>query len=314
MHIKTIKIASRQKEGGTEMIETQYFGIDIGGTSTKFAKVDSRGTIYEKGSFDTFRSMSREAFLGEIFRICDHAVSEGVQGIGVSSLGVIDSKSGRFLGAVQNLPALQGMNLKEELEARYPCLPVVILNDAKAVALGELWVGEGRGCSSLLCITLGTGIGGALVMNGKLVHGFHNRAGEIGYSDYISDKDFAERHYSTEAVMSKISKEMQEPVDGFKFFKKCYNKEPEYLAAFEEWMRGVARLIANLCLLVDPQKVLIGGGISSECELIIPTLTRLTDEMLPAEFRGQTVIAPAGNSYNAGILGAVAGLVLKESS
>ena len=291
----------------------EYFGIDIGGTSTKYAKVDSSGVIVEKGSFDTFRSMSREVFLKEIFNACDHAVSEGIQGIGISSLGVIDSESGCYLGGVHNLPALQGLNLKETLEDRYPGLPVVILNDAKAAALGELWVGEGRDCSSLLCITLGTGIGGALVVNGKLVHGFHNRAGEVGYSDYISESDFAEAHFSTEAVMTKISKKIKEPMDGFKFFKKCYNKEPEYLEALEEWMRGVARLIANLCLLVDPQKVLIGGGISSENKIIIPMLTRFTDEMMPAEFRGQTVIAPAGNSYNAGILGAVAGLILKDS-
>jgi len=295
------------------MKETKYLGIDIGGTSTKYARVDIQGTIGEKGSFDTFRGMSREAFLREIFGVCDKAVSEGVQGIGISSLGVIDNETGCYLGGVQNLPALQDLNLKEILEARYPGLPVVILNDAKAAALGELWVGEGRDCSSLFCITLGTGIGGALVVNGKLVHGFHNRAGEIGYSDYRSEKDFAEVHFSTEAVMTKISEKMQEPMDGFKFFKKCYNKEPEFLAALEEWMRGVARLIANLCLLIDPQKVLIGGGISSEYEILIPMLSRLTDEMLPAEFRGQTVIAPAGNSYNAGILGAVAGLILKDS-
>ncbi len=295
------------------MKRMEYFGIDIGGTSTKYAKVDIQGVIGERNSFDTFRSMSREAFLHEIFTVCDGVVSEGIQGIGISSLGVIDCESGCYLGGVQNLPALQGLNLKETLEARYPGLPVVILNDAKAAALGELWVGEGRDCSSLLCITLGTGIGGALVVNGKLVHGFHNRAGEIGFSNYRSENDFAEAHFSTEAVVAKISEKMQEPIDGFEFVKKCYNKESEYLAALEEWMRGLARLIANLCLLVDPQKVLIGGGISNENEILIPMLTRFTDEMLPVEFRGQTVIAPAGNSCNAGILGAVAGLILKDS-
>jgi len=291
----------------------EYLGIDIGGTSTKYARVNSSGAIGEKGSFDTYRSMSRDTFLREIFRVCDKAVSKGVYGIGISSLGVIDSKTGSYLGGLQNLPALNGLNLKVTLESRYPGLPVVILNDAKAAALGELWVGEGKGCSSLLCITLGTGIGGALVVNGKLVHGFHNRAGEVGYSNYISESDFAEAHFSTEAVMTKISEKTREPMDGFIFFKKCYNKEPEYLAALEDWMMGVARLIANLCLLVDPQKVLIGGGISSENEIIIPMLTQFTDEMMPAEFRGQTLIAPAGNSYNAGILGAVAGLILKDS-
>jgi glucokinase len=308
-----MQVVQPQKEGGAEMRDAEYLGIDIGGTSTKYARVDVRGGIGEKGSFETFRSMSRDVFLREIFQVCDAAASEGVQGIGISSLGVIDSESGRYLGALQNLPALQGLNLKTALEARYPGLPVVILNDAHAAAVGELWVGEGRDCSSLLCITLGTGIGGALVLNGKLVHGFHNRAGEIGYSDYQSDREFAETHFSTEAVMSKISEKIQEPMDGFKFFRRCYNRETEYLAALEGWMRGVARLIANLCLLVDPQKVLIGGGISGENELIIPLLTRLTDEMLPAEFRGQTVIAPAGNSCNAGILGAAAGLILKDS-
>ncbi len=295
------------------MKETEYFGIDIGGTSTKYARVSSSGAIGERGSFDTFRSMSREAFLEAIFHACDKAVSKGIHGIGISSLGVIDSESGSYLGGVQNLPSLQGLNLKKTLKCRYPGLPVVILNDAKAAALGELWVGEGKDCSSLLCITLGTGIGGALVVNGKLVHGFHNRAGEVGYSDYRSELNFAEAHFSTEAVMAKISKQTGEPMDGFKFFEKCYNKEPKYLAALDDWMRGVARLIANLCLLVDPQKVLIGGGISSENEIIIPLLTQFTDEMLPEDFRGQTVIAPASNSYNAGILGAVAGLILKDS-
>ena len=291
----------------------EYFGIDIGGTSTKYAKVDINGVIRKKGSFDTFRSMSRQAFLSEIFSACDGVVAEGIGGIGISSLGVIDHEKGCYLGGVQNLPALLGLNLKETLADRYPGLPIVILNDAKAAALGELWVGEGRDCSSLFCITLGTGIGGALVVNGKLVHGFHNRAGELGYSDYQSESDFAELHFSTEAVMAKMSRKIQEPMDGYKFFEKCYNEEPEYLAELEVWMRGVARLIANLCLLIDPQKVLIGGGISSEYEILIPMLTRYTDEMLPIEFRGQTVIAPAGNSYNAGILGAVAGLVLEGS-
>ena len=295
------------------MNETKYFGIDIGGTSTKYAAVNAKGVIGKRGSFNTFRSMSRQNFLDEIFQACNEAIRGGIQGIGISSLGVIDSQSGCYLGGVQNLPALQGLNLKETLESQYPGMPVFILNDAKAAALGELWVGAGKGCSSLLCITLGTGIGGALVVNGKLVHGFHNRAGEVGFSDYANDGDYIEAYFSTKAVMSKMSEKMKEPMDGFKFFEKCYNKENTYLETLEEWMRGVARLIANLCLLVDPQKVLIGGGVSNENEMIIPMLTRFTDQMLPEEFRGQTTIAPAGNTCDAGILGAVAGLILKDS-
>lgn len=288
----------------------KYFGIDIGGTSAKFARIDQNGKLTDIGSFATYRDMEQGDFLNKIYRLCDNAKKDGIKGIGISTLGVIDTIDEKYVGGVQNLPFLLGLSLKKRLESRYPGLPISVINDAWAVALAELWMGEGKKCDSFVCITLGTGIGGAIVIDGKLVKGFNNRSGEIGFSDYKSENDYFEKNYSTNSVMSKVSMKMKEKIDGLQFFNKCRAGEKAYLAELEIWMAGLAGFVSNCCLIIDPEKVILGGGVSAEHDFIIPILKRYLNAKLPPEFQDQVLIVPASNTNNAGIIGAVAEFVL----
>lgn len=295
------------------MKEKIYLGIDIGGTSVKYAYVTENGQIYDKKSFDTSFHMPEDEFIAKFLRICHEGVNQGISGIGISSLGVINRKTGAYLGGVQNLPFLKNINFKNLIHHYHPELLVSICNDGKAAALGELWIGEGVGCENFICVTLGTGIGGALVIEGKLIDGYHYRAGEIGYTDYQSDEEFFERYFSTEAVMANISKKMGiNEINGIEFFEYVRKGNVQYQQALNEWLKGISRLLANCVLLVDPEKIIIGGGISKESDIIIPIIEKHMNEMLPLEFRNQIIIACAKNANDAGIIGAVAGLLLNS--
>lgn len=283
-------------------------GIDVGGTSAKYALVDQDGKLCKRGSFETGRQMSGHDFFRSMLDVARRAMEHDIAGIGICSLGAVDTVTGRILGAAENLPFLEELNLKEGMQEAFPNTPVSISNDVHAVAKGEMWLGAAKECNSFFCLSLGTGLGGALVINGQLVEGAHCRAGEIGYIDYDNEEEYLEKRVSTKAVVDQAAVALGvSELDGFGFFEKVRAGNPICEGILKQWVGRLSRAIANLIITLDLELILIGGGVSSEKEILIPRIAAQVDGMLPLDFRGQTRIGAAKFRNDAGILGAVSG-------
>ena len=158
----------------------KYICLDIGGTAIKYGLADSRGRLFNKDSLpNVIAKDGVDAFLEQVLRLIgSYQKYFKIQGAAISMAGMINPRTGEVLHAAPHFPGLTGTNLVQ-LVARKLQLPCWVENDVNAAALGEYWLGNGRGAKSLFCITIGTGIGGAFVLDGKLWPGHSCTAGEV---------------------------------------------------------------------------------------------------------------------------------------
>jgi glucokinase len=158
-------------------------GLDLGGTNYRAASIDQEGNLLDKISGPTSSAAGREAILsaivGAIAALRDRRGRDDLAGIGVALPGFIDIEKGLIL-ASPNVPPFSGFHARDALRERLGA-PVILENDANAAAMGEKWMGAGRGVSDLLLLTLGTGIGGGIICGGQILHGFMGMAAELGH-------------------------------------------------------------------------------------------------------------------------------------
>lgn len=300
-----------------------WLGIDIGGTAVKIGVVDESGDILlsetRSVSFDGYKTpiMTTVSMLAEeILAKC----AEKPEGIGVSATGQIDVHTGTVIGVGAHFGNWLGSEIKEILEEKFH-LPVTVINDANAAALGEQCYGRAKGCENALVVTIGTGVGGGIIEGGRLVQGGRGIGGEIGH--YIIDFDGEpcpcgnrgcfERYASTGALVRKFSQNSEllsalgaaaDEVNGKVIFE--HLDIPEVFAAVDTWMDHIAFGITGLIHIFNPEIVLIGGGISKEEERFIePLREKILSKAMPRFAEGLKVeAAQLGN--NAGLLGACA--------
>ena len=157
----------------------KYVVIDIGGTSIKHALMTESGDILEKGSMKT-EGDNINLFIESIGKVVDsYKEKNEVFGLACSSPGAVDVKTG-FIGGGSAIPCIHGPNIRELLEKRCG-LEVSIENDANCAGLAEGWLGSAKGVENYACIVIGTGIGGCIVINGRILRGKHLHGGEFGY-------------------------------------------------------------------------------------------------------------------------------------
>lgn len=159
-------------------------GIDIGGTDIKGAVIDRAGKILTRGKRPTGAGTGFAAVLGAIkgviTDVLQHQDRARLAGIGVGVPGSVDTRAGIIKGGISNVPELNGARLADEIGKDFP-VPVLLDNDATNAAKGEFRFGAGKGCRNMLMITVGTGVGGGLILNGDVYHGASDYAGEIGH-------------------------------------------------------------------------------------------------------------------------------------
>ena len=164
----------------------QYFGIDIGGTAVKLGIVDETGRVLLKGeesvSFDGYQTpvLTTVRRAAKEFLTTNSIPVESLAGIGVSATGQIDSRKGIVAGTCGNFPNYIGSPIKAALEKDFG-LPVTVANDANCMTLGEVWVGAAQGCTDVIGVTLGTGVGGGILTGGHLLEGARGLGGELGH-------------------------------------------------------------------------------------------------------------------------------------
>ena len=251
----------------------QYLVFDWGGTEIKYALMDEEASILEQNRIPTVpRTASKEQFMEALDGIFDQ-YRDRISGVAISSPGILDSTLG-IIHAVGVFPYLNECRIREELEERWN-LPVSLENDGKAAALAELWRGSLKGLESGAVLTIGTGIGGGLVLDGKLRRGPDFFAGEFSeVCTNIYDPSNKENYWSmlgTKGLIQRFAEKYgTDPagLNGIAVFEKINAGEEKALEALNEYTDLLAMTVFNLNIVLNLQKISIGGGISRQPALI----------------------------------------------
>ena len=304
-------------------------GIDVGGTNVKLALVSPEGKIIYSNSIPTHAEMGYEYTVNNIKEAIRDLLKEtdsqpqDIQGIGFGFPGQVDYKSG-VVRLAPNIPGWVDVPIAQMIEEEFG-IPTRVDNDVRCAALGELNFGAGKGCENLICITVGTGIGSGLIVNGKLVRGASNAAGEIGHIKLqmhdgpicgCGDTGCMEAFASGPAIVAMA----EDYIKGGKStkFRELANPDITPRIVFEAAKQGdpVAKRIytimgeyigiglSSVINLLNPEKVIIGGGVAASGEFLMEPI-RETVKKRAMKIAGETVqIVPAELGNTAGVIGA----------
>ncbi|MHB8172860.1 MAG: ROK family protein [Nitrospirota bacterium] len=312
-------------------------GIDLGGTNLRFGLVREDEKIVSRRRTGTMAAEGVEIVLERltsgIHTLARKAESDGLEiaGIGIGVPGIISAREG-VVRISPNLPGWKDIPLRSHLKESFP-YPVYVENDANAYALGEYWFGAGKGAKSMVCITLGTGVGGGIILNGDIWRGADGMAGEVGHITVNPDgplcpcgnRGCLERYSSATAVMEMaVAAVAGSQKTALKSLAKKGLLTPEAIAnvakkgdrtamrIYSEAGKYLGIAVADLINLLNIECIVIGGGLSGAWELFIGPLkeeVRARAFKIPAERCG---IIRGRLKDDAGILGAV-GLALKTT-
>ena len=267
-------------------------GIDLGGTNMRVGLTDG-ATLVNSVIEPCPAKETEEVVINQLKRQIAQLMSADVTGIGVGVPSVVDCQQG-IVYNVANIPSWKEVRLKEILEKEFG-VPVAVNNDANAFALGVWKYGEGKGTKDMVGLTMGTGIGSGIIINGQLYNGVNTGAGEIGslpykdadYEFYCSSRFFSHLHGDT----------------GANFGKRAQAGDAEAIAVWNEFGQNVGELIKAVLFTYAPEAIIIGGGIASAFSLFeAPMRASLESFPYPANVAA-TRIMPS-TLPNAAILGA----------
>ena len=289
--------------------------IDIGGTAVKMGLVEG-GVITARTeasvSFDQYQTpiLTTVLKVAKDFMTAHHAT---VEGIGVAATGQVDDTAGVVIGTNGKIPGYEGTNFRAALEEAFS-VPVRVLNDANAAALGEWAYGAGQGCQNLLMVTLGTGVGGGIVADGRLLRGCRGIAGELGHFTLYQDgvpcpcgKRGCFESYAATTALVRLAEALtgESHLNGRIIFGRAAEGDAVMLSALNRWTEDIAAGLSGLIHIFNPERVLIGGGVSSQEALLMAPLREKVAAMLMPRFRESVTIARATLGNDAGMMGAV---------
>lgn len=240
--------------------------FDIGGSAVKFG-LWKEAALSGKGSFETPKSW--DAMKNEMKSVFDgFAKTDSVEGVAISSPGAVDSVAG-IIGGISAVPYIHRFPIKAEWENLFG-VPVSVENDSNCAALAEVWLGAAKDVQHALFIVIGSGIGGAVIVNRQLFKGKNLFGGEFGYM-LLDGENTLSRLGSPVQVAERYGKAMKMPdgvVDGKYLFEKAQEGEPMAVEFVEDMIDALARGIYNLSVSFNPDRVIIGGGVSVREDLI----------------------------------------------
>lgn len=290
-----------------------YIGaIDIGGTSIKTAISNEYGELKNPKAYPTEADKGGSHLMEKILMICEEMQAQGkLDGIAISSAGQVDAEKGTIIYATDTIPGYSGMNVCEQVSTKFN-VPAAMDNDVNCTALGEQWIGAAQDVNDFLTVSLGTGIGGALFINGSLYRGTTFSGGEIGHMILhpggkpctCMQAGCYERYASSAALSAAVQQQLGD-LELPAFFERIRSGNAEAIGIFERWIDDLTTGLASLVLILNPSVVVIGGGISAQGELLREAIqTSLETKLMPNHKKELTVVlAEKGNDAN--LLGAV---------
>ncbi|SEI83595.1 ROK family protein (putative glucokinase) [Bhargavaea ginsengi] len=286
--------------------------IDIGGTSIKYGVLGSSGELIHHDSVPTEAWRGGDAVVEKVCGISDGLRRRfDIEGIAISSAGQIDNRNGSVVFATDNIPGYTGTPVAERV-SRKTGLPVTVENDVNCTALGEHWKGAGRGVRNFVCMTIGTGIGGALFLDGQLFTGSAFSAGEIGHISLYRDgkpcncgnSGCYEQYASASALIALIRDAYEGEPDLEAFFDLVKEGEEVANEIFGRWVDDIATGLQSLVHSFNPECIIIGGGVSEQGEILRGAIEEsLRKKVMPNHRKSLEVrLAEQGNRAN--LLGA----------
>lgn len=284
----------------------KYLAMDIGGTFIKYAVMEADLSIQCENMVSTRKDP--KAFLAQVIDII-RGIQTPIQGIAICMGGFIDPATGENTDYSVG-KNFRTYNLKKELEA-VTGLPVLVENDSNSAVFGELVKGAGQGCSDLCMITFGTGIGGAVILNGSLYRGRNFKAGEVGFTKVgLMDGPLGIRAAAagaTHTLVKRVTEHLGKEINGSYVFEHLH--EPGIEEIYQDWLWRAAVVVGNMAVTLDVEKVLIGGGISENKRFIADLKAAVYRMYSPLE--EYTEIIPCEQGNMAGRIGALSLLLMQ---
>ncbi len=305
------------------MAKKLTLAIDVGGTNIKLALVDRRGKIKSKKVFPTYKHHKKGLIIDLLFYIENLLLElklkkNDLSGVGIGLPGIVDTSRG-LVHSLTNIAGFKNVPLKNILEKKL-LWPVFIDNDSNLMALGEYRFGAGQGSRNIVCLTLGTGVGGGLIINGKLYRGSYFSAGELGHIP-LSETGLRCNCggwgcLETYLGNTYLVKEAQDKIDNRRTVLSKVNLTPEKITlaakkgdklAIEIWEKAGERLgtaLVGIVNLLNPEKIIIGGGLAQAGRFLFNPI-RKTIKQRAMYFPAKKVkILKAQLGENAGLIGA----------
>jgi glucokinase len=271
-----------------------YIGVDIGGTSMVAARF-SESEMFDRAEVPTGADRPAGEIMQSLFQAIRRVMSEEVVGIGIGMPGFMDGETGEIL-LINNIPSFNGFSVKQTVEAEFK-LPVFQSNDANCFALGEAWFGAGKGIRNMVGVTLGTGLGGGIIINRKIHTGLAGGAGELGcfsfkggiVEDTCSAALFATKYKST----------------GVELYEQAKTGDKNALAAFDELGRNIGEMLNTVMYILAPEAFVIGGSVANGWEFLEKPIREEIDKF-PVEVISKRTKLIRAELENAGLYGAAA--------
>ncbi|MFC5471465.1 ROK family glucokinase [Cohnella suwonensis] len=316
------------------MSESLYVGVDLGGTAIKVGLCNSAGELIRTFEGPTQAADGTDAVLSNIASYVKELVPSGtpdweaVAGVGIGIAGFLNIPEG-IIDFSPNLP-FRDVPAKKIMEEKIG-KPVKINNDANVAALGEAWGGAGKGVANCVCYTLGTGVGGGIILNDRLIEGFSGMAGELGHMSIVADLEAIQCGCGKMGCLETVSsatgiirmakdavargdRTTLSLVEGELTAKDVFDAAK---TGDEAAQRIVARAafylgksMAAVAVVVNPQRFILGGGVSKAGEFLFAQIREVFDKLTPDSARKGVEIVAAELGNNAGVVGA-AGLFLR---
>jgi glucokinase len=287
-------------------------GVDLGGTNLRVAAIAAHGEILDRISTPVAYDLGAEHVIDNIVQVI-HKVRSGIasgelRGVGIGVPGFIDIDAGVVVGTA-NLPGFEGFPVRDAIQKQLGT-SIMLENDANAAALGEKWMGAGKDVQNLILLTLGTGIGGGIIIDGKILHGFLGMAGEFGHMTVFPDGNpcgcgncgCLEKHASATAIAA-MGRMMHFGRDttSAKVYDLALAGNERAIWVFEAMGRALGIAIASLINAFNFPLYLLSGGPLPAWDLFAPTMF---SEIKKRSF----TYARTGTRVEKGLLGADAGL------
>lgn len=288
-------------------------GVDLGGTNLRAAAVDETGQILARISAPVSYEAGPEEVICEIVRVIEDLRTRTevgkLRGVGIGVPGYVDLSAGVIMGSA-NLPGFSGFPVRDRIQERLGTR-ILLENDANAAALGESWIGAGKDVKDLILLTLGTGIGGGIVIDGKVLHGFRGMAGEFGHMTVFPDGNpcgcgnngCLEKHASASAIaalgrMMYFGREIKSAADVYAL---ALEGNERARRVFESMGRALGIALANLINVFNFPLYLLSGGPLPAWDLFSPSMF---EEVRKRSF----TFSRTGTRIEKALLGADAGL------
>jgi len=293
------------------------FAVDLGGTHLRAAAIDENGNIHHRtksSTPDTSRPDDIVRAIVEAARACERAV--GIVSTCVAVPGTVDVEKGVVL-SIPNVSSLKGFHLAEAIQSELKH-SVIVENDANAAAMGELWTGAARDTRTMVCITLGTGVGGGIILDGKLWRGVDGSAGEIGHTSIEPHggvicgcgSEGCLEVYASATALVRMLKETNsklrdvEDLTAEKIFKAATDGDPVAVKTFRQMGEYLGIGLAILVNILNPEMIVIGGGVANAWQLFgEQAIQEMRSRAFPLP-GSRVMVKPAECGDNAGLLGA----------